>query len=218
MASTQLSLAAFAPDIEWFFRDSGSENRGPCTMAELAVFYAASSAKDGTLVWHKDIKDEAWASVPSVAGLKDTLAAQAPTTAAGGGGAGGGGDESLSELKSRNGTLVRQLAEKVAEVQTLREQFAEERRDRRELEEQRASQQEAIQSLRTELERRDAQNELGEKLQLAAEPAEPEANSGTSLVAYTGGSEEKVGTDGDAGDVVRIRIEAALVRNVVWRR
>ena len=191
-------------------------------MAELASFYAASSAKNGALVWHKDIKDEAWASVEDFAGLKDALAAQAPAAAAGGGGAGGGGDESLSELKSRNGTLVRQLAEKVAEVQTLREQFAElvadENKQRRrgaeqqlkaqadaQAEEQAANQaqlaslQEANQSLRAELElaRRNPPNGDCGRADTRVHPKQRYATAGD-----VGGAEAKVADskgEGDAG-------------------
>jgi hypothetical protein len=75
-------MAAFAADIEWYYLDAESENLGPFTLAEMAGFYGASSITDGTFVWHEDIKDEAWASVEDVEGLKEELASQAPAAEA----------------------------------------------------------------------------------------------------------------------------------------
>ena len=66
-------MAAFAADIEWYYLGAKSENLGPFTLAEMAGFYGASSITDGTFVWHKDSKDEAWASVEDVEGLKEEL-------------------------------------------------------------------------------------------------------------------------------------------------
>ena len=66
-------MAAFAADIEWYYLGAESENLGPFTLVEMAGFYGARSITDGTIVWHKDIKDETWASVEDVEGLKEEL-------------------------------------------------------------------------------------------------------------------------------------------------